>query len=154
MGIATSIYMLAQIRKRIFCTLAIPDQKKGVYYKDVRKPPSHIKASSINGFETIEFNVPVDLNKLKIAVALFSGFSHAGIEGEVRLMVDGETYGRSFEISASSGGKTSGIEDSFREGSATEPHIVMIDPLDIVSPKSQDRSGTIVFCLSKYWRTV
>lgn len=99
---------------------------EGVYYKDFQKSPR-----STNGFETIEFLVPVDLETLRIAVHFFAGAAPNGVDGELRITVDGNTYAKSFHIPASSGNAGAFVM-GFNSSRRNNPHVVLFSPLDIL----------------------
>ncbi len=103
---------------------------EGWYFKDERQQGSAIKT-----YETIEFYKSIDLSSTQIALAFYGGAAPNGVAGEIRLAVGSHAYAMPFHIDASSGGKTSGVKESFAQGKATKPHIIMINPLDIVSQK-------------------
>lgn len=72
---------------------------EGTYIKDFRTSPN-----TLNGFETITFHVPIDLEQLLILVHFFDGYSPGGVRGEIRLSVEGLTYATPFHIPGEVGG--------------------------------------------------
>ncbi|NET71400.1 MAG: hypothetical protein F6K62_10850 [Sphaerospermopsis sp. SIO1G2] len=94
----------------------------GFYHKDFRHSPD-----TENGHETVTMTVPVDLHDMRIGIHFFSGtVATSGVTGEIRLAIDGQTYGMPFTIPASSGHVSAGtFENSL-------PQRINIDPLSIV----------------------
>lgn len=99
----------------------------GRYWKDYRNSPQ-----PTNGFETIGFDVPLDLRTLTIAVNFYEGEAPQGILGEVRLSVDGHTYASTFHIYATTGNKGRNVLEAIELGSANQPQSIIINPLRIV----------------------
>lgn len=104
--------------------------EQGKLLKDFQSSPS-----TTNGFETIIFNVPVDLSKLRIVVNFFRGHAPEGVNGTLRISANGETYAHSFHISATDGHSTTGVENALHTGKSQAPQILIIDPLKVVSMK-------------------
>ncbi|GJL75956.1 hypothetical protein [Nitrosomonas sp.] len=99
----------------------------GRYWKDYRNSPQ-----PTNGFETIGFDVPLDLRTLTIAVNFYEGEAPQGISGEVRLSVDGHTYASTFHISATTGNKGRSVLEAMESGSANQPQSIIINPLRVL----------------------
>lgn len=103
--------------------------KEGVYLKDYQVSPRTIK-----GYETIVFNVPVDLRQLRIAVNFYEGQAQ-GVKGELRLSVNGATYAAPFTITALSGNKGAGAETTIASGKPASSQWIVIEPLAVVKAK-------------------
>ncbi|ODS23044.1 hypothetical protein AB835_10860 [Candidatus Endobugula sertula] len=107
----------------------------GIYYKDFRRSPQ-----GTGGFETVELSTPVDLNHLVIAVNFFSGTAAAqgetrqGATGQIRLAIDGKTYGKAFTIPAKRGNGGKQVHRAFANGQSPSPHTILINPLSIIQP--------------------
>jgi hypothetical protein len=57
-----------------------------------------------NGLERVTLYGPLDLSKMRIEIKHFSGFAPTGIDGELRIAIGGETYGRPFRLEPKLGG--------------------------------------------------
>jgi len=82
---------------------------EGTYFKDYRTSPQ-----TINGYETIVFHVPIDLEKLLVLVHFFDGHSPGGVRGEIRLTAQGMTFARPFHIPGEYGRNDVDLEDTFQ----------------------------------------
>lgn len=102
----------------------------GHYWKDYRNSPQ-----PTNGFETISFDVPLDLRTLMIAVNFYEGEAPQGVSGEIRLSVGEQTYAASFHIAATRGNRGQDMAQVFETGKASGNHSVIVDPLRIVKAK-------------------
>lgn len=99
----------------------------GRYWKDYRNSPQ-----PTNGFETIGFDVPLDLRTLTIAVNFFEGEAPQGVSGEIRISVGDHTYAAPFHILATRGNRGQDIPSLFETGKASGDHSVIIEPLSIL----------------------
>lgn len=99
----------------------------GRYWKDYRNSPQ-----PTNGYETIGFDVPLDLRTLAIAVNFFEGEAPQGVSGEIRISVNDSTFAAPFHIPATRGNRGEGIGEIFKTGKASGDHSVIIDPLSIL----------------------
>ena len=100
----------------------------GSYWKDYRNSPQ-----PTNGYETIGFDIPLDLRTLTIVVNFFEGeAAPQGVSGEIRISVDDHTYAAPFHIIATRGNRGKDIPAIFETGKATGDHSVIIDPLSIL----------------------
>ncbi len=105
--------------------------KEGVYLKDYQISPRTIK-----GYETIVFSAPLALHQLRIAVNFYQGHaSQQGVKGELRLSVNGATYAAPFTITALSGNKGAGAEQTIASGKPASSQWIIIDPLAVVKAK-------------------
>lgn len=100
---------------------------QGNFWKDFTNSPH-----ASNAWETISFNVPLDLSKLLIGVNFYDGVAPDGINGEVRVSVYGATYAKSFVIAANEGNSAKGMTEAFATGKALNPQSLLFHPLDIV----------------------
>ncbi len=100
----------------------------GRYWKDYRNSPQ-----PTNGFETIGFDVSLDLRTLTIAVNFYEGKAPQGVSGEIRISVNDQTYASTFHIAATTGNRGKGIPAIFETGKGAGDHSVIIDPLRIVA---------------------
>lgn len=101
----------------------------GQYWKDYREAPD-----KTNGFETISFNVPLDLRTLLIAINFYEGDAPQGVSGEIRLSVDGQVYASAFEIKATRGNQGKDIAATVKSARSTA-HSILINPLHVVGLK-------------------
>lgn len=108
---------------------AEPLSEHGQYWKDYRDAPHATK-----GYETISFNVPLDLKTLLIAVNFYEGDAPQGVSGEIRLSVDSQVYASTFQIKATKGNQGKDIVTTVNSGRSTL-HSILIDPLHIVGLK-------------------
>ncbi len=111
-----------------------PVTPEGEHFKDFRQSPQ-----SINGFETIAFNIPVDLSTLQLAVGFYSGKAPGGVNGEIRLSLGNDTFATPFHIAATKGVKdTAAIVTALNSGHSTADHVILIDPLKIVKTRTEE----------------
>lgn len=80
---------------------------EGTYHKDYETSPE-----TINGFETIIFHKPVNLDQLLILVHFFDGHSPGGVKGEIRMTVDGLTFAKAFHIPGEIGRNDLELDDT------------------------------------------
>lgn len=99
---------------------------EGTHLKDFLQSPR-----TINGYETIEFFVPVDLSQLKIAVNFFKGNAPQGIKGELRLAFDGNTYAMPFTLATTSGDSGRSVSPAFMNNASNAPQTLFINVLSI-----------------------
>lgn len=71
------------------------ESRSGRYWKDYRSSPQ-----TLNGYETISFHEPLDLNAAVSAINFYSGQSVGGVHGEIRVSVNNKTYSKLFHIEA------------------------------------------------------
>ncbi len=98
---------------------------EGRHWKDFVRSPK-----SSNGYETIDFTVPVDLNALQIAVNFYGGSAPNGVRCELRLSTGGQTYAHRFTLNARSGNNGGDTRKALNDRKST-PHTILIDPLQI-----------------------
>jgi len=72
-----------------------PTSKEGRYWKDFRTSPH-----ASHGYESIAFDLPLDLQAVQIAVNFYDGDAPKGVSSELRLSVQGKTYAKRFHIQA------------------------------------------------------
>lgn len=100
---------------------------QGRYWKDYTHSPK-----SSNGQEVIAFGVPLDLRSLRLAVNVYSGSAPDGIEGEIRISIDGATYARAFRLEATTGNGGAGMPQMMQTGYTNNDQTVFINPLQVV----------------------
>lgn len=103
----------------------------GTYWKDIRQSP---RARS--GYETIEFYGPLDLRALQVAINFYEGHAPEGVNGELRLSLEGRTYAAGFRIAATTGNGGNGIASALQSGRAPSPQVVLIDPLTVIAART------------------
>jgi hypothetical protein len=113
-----------------------PQTKDGQYFKDFRNSPR-----SANGYETLAYNVPIDLNALLLAVNFYHGNAPGGVKGEVRISFNGQTYAKAFHISAPDGNGGVGRQETLTARRANNPAWLVIDPMEVLGVRS---SATVV----------
>ena len=101
--------------------------KDGQYFKDFRNSPR-----SANGYETLAYHVPVDLNVLLLAVNFYNGKSPGGVKVEVRISVNGQTYAKKFHIPAQEGNGGVGRQETITARRASNSGWLVIDPLEVL----------------------
>lgn len=106
---------------------AKPTSREGQYWKDHKRSPR-----PTGGYEIIAFSVPLDLQALKIAVNFYNGNAPHGVDGELRLSVDGRTYARNFHIKAKGGNSGRDINQAINDSKNTA-HSLAIDPLLLIA---------------------
>lgn len=107
----------------------------GVFYKDMVRSPR-----AINGFETIAYQVPVNLAKLVLAVNFYGGSAANGVRGELRLSLNGQTYAKPFHVQASEGNKGQGREETLNSRQAASAHWLVINPLEVIGQPSDGQA--------------
>lgn len=110
--------------------------KDGQYFRDFRTSPR-----SANGYETLAFHVPVDLNHLLLAVNFYNGSSPGGVKGEVRISFNGQTYAMAFHVLAQEGNGGVGRQETLTARQANNPAWLVIDPMEVLGVRS---SSTVV----------
>ena len=100
---------------------------QGRHWKDYVRSPRKSRA-----YETIEFKVPLDLNRLQIAVNFYSGHAPNGASGELRLAIGSKVYATNFTIPAGRGKSLSGVKESLRSGSPEDANILIFNAAEIV----------------------
>ena len=103
---------------------------EGQYFRDWTRSP---RVS--NGYETLAFRVPVDLNNLLLAVNFYHGSSPGGVKGELRISLSGKTYAKAFHLPASGGNGGAGRQQTLRARRAVNDHWLVIDPLEVLGVK-------------------
>lgn len=100
---------------------------EGQYFKDFTSSPR-----AANGYETLAYHVPVDLNHLLLAVNFYHGSAPGGVKGEVRIAFNGQTYAKAFHIPAQEGNGGVGRQETLTTRRAKNTHWLVIDPLEII----------------------
>lgn len=113
-----------------------PQTKDGQYFKDFRISPR-----STNGYETLAYNVAVDLNALLLAVNFYHGNAPGGVKGEVRISFNGQTYAKAFHIPAPEGNGGVGRQETLTARRANNAAWLVIDPMEVLGVRS---SATVV----------
>jgi hypothetical protein len=101
--------------------------KDGQYFRDFRISPR-----SANGYETLAYHVPVDLNHLLLAVNFYNGSSPGGVKGEVRISLNGQTYAKPFHVLAQEGNGGVGRQETLTARRANNTAWLVIDPLEVL----------------------
>jgi hypothetical protein len=101
--------------------------KDGQYFRDFRISPR-----SANGYETLAYHVPVDLNHLLLAVNFYNGSSPGGVKGEVRISLNGQTYAMPFHVLAQEGNGGVGRQETLTARRANNTAWLVIDPLEVL----------------------
>ncbi|MEQ3634420.1 hypothetical protein [Thalassolituus sp.] len=104
---------------------------EGMLYKDYTDAAS----LSLNGFETVALNVPVDLNALTIAVNHYAGKWAKGIPFDIRISVSGQTYLAHYTLPAASGNGGADVTNVISSGYASR-YTLLINPLSIIPVSS------------------
>ena len=104
---------------------------EGMLYKDYTDAAS----LSLNGFETVAVNVPVDLNALIIAVNHYSGQRAGGVQFDIRISVSGQTYLASYTLPAASGNGGADVTNVINSGNAS-PYTLLINPRSVIPVSS------------------
>jgi hypothetical protein len=111
----------------------------GKYYQDVRGRLRSGQKGTASNMETIIYASMIDLRKLQVAVAYYSGKATNNITGTLHIGIGDKTYARNFTIFSPTGNKTNQIRESFEANKARAKHIFMFNPIEIVerslSPK-------------------
>lgn len=108
----------------------------GQYFRDFRTSPH-----SANGYETLAYHVPVDLNHLLLAVNFYNGSSPGGVKGEVRISLNGQTYAMAFHVLAQEGNGGVGRQETLTARRANNTAWLVIDPLEVLGIRT---SPTVV----------
>lgn len=100
----------------------------GRYFKDFTNSPRRA-----NGYETLGYHVPVDLSALLLAVNFYYGSSPGGVQGEIRISVNGgQTYAKPFHIPAQEGNGGLGRQQTLTSHRASNAQWLVIDPLEVL----------------------
>lgn len=110
----------------------------GQYFKDFRSSPR-----SANGYETLAYHVPVNLNLLLLAVNFYNGQASGGVRGEVRISVNGKTFAKPFHVPAESGNGGLGRQETLTNRRANNTGWVVIDPLEVIGAKTTQAAVTM-----------
>lgn len=102
---------------------ACPRTAEGEFNKDWQDAPP-----GIQGFEKITFSQPADLRKVGIALNFYRGTAPQGVDVSVRIIADGNSYERTFHISATEGNR--GANSAAR---ARDPHWLVISPEELAA---------------------
>lgn len=105
---------------------------EGQYFRDWTSSPR-----SSNGYETLAFQVPVDLNALLLAVNFYNGSSPGGVKGELRISLNGQTYAKPFHIAAVGGNGGVGRQQTLGSRRAVNDHWLVINPLEVLGQVRQ-----------------
>lgn len=100
---------------------------EGQYFKDWTRSPR-----ATNGYETLAYRVPLNLQILLLAVNFYGGQSSGGVKGEIRISLDGQTYGMAFHLPAQEGNGGGGRDETLTARQAHSPHWLVINPLEVV----------------------
>lgn len=103
---------------------------EGIHVKDYVESTQNAGA-----YETIEYSVPVDLRRLRIAINFYGGNAPQGVRGEVRVGVNGQVYAAPFTISATTGNAGQGVMDDLRRGRASQAQTILISAQTIAQGK-------------------
>jgi hypothetical protein len=81
-----------------------------LFYGQVRSADGYFNKDYLSApgdkqFEYIEFNRPIDLNRVEVAVNLYSGDLPTGPEGIIRVWFNGQVYEAPFKLAAKSGSR-------------------------------------------------
>lgn len=106
---------------------------EGQYFKDWTRSPR-----ATNGYETLAYHVPVNLKALFLAVNFYGGDAPGGVTGEIRISLDGQTYGKSFHLPAQEGNGGDGRRETLATRQATSPHWLVINPLEVVGVQDKN----------------
>lgn len=104
--------------------------KHGYYWKDYRNSPQ-----PTNDFETISFDIPLDLRTLLIAINFYEGEAPKGVSGEIRIAVDDQTYAAPFHIPATRGNGGHDMARVLENDKTSGQHSVIVDALRIVKAR-------------------
>ncbi len=96
---------------------------EGLYHKDFTQSPQ-----PNGGFETVSFQVPVDLRDTFIAINWYSGEEPQGIKGEIRLAIGDKTYGIPFQINAQKGNASQGRTAILQSNKTANKNWLIIKP--------------------------
>ena len=100
---------------------------QGSHWKDYLSAPR-----GKNLYETIEFNVPLDLRKLQIVINFYNGVAQQTIKGEIRIAVDGQVFAAPFTMDAKTGNQGGDVAKAFQSDRASHPQTRAIDALHLV----------------------
>ncbi len=103
------------------------ESEAGEYFKDWQRSPR-----ATNGYETVVLNGVVDMTTLFLAVNLYGGRTEDGVQGELRISLDGQTYAAPFHLEARIGNVGAEREQVLRTGQAPNPYWLVINPLDVI----------------------
>lgn len=99
---------------------------EGIFHTDYMSSPER------NRYETISFTKAVDLRGVVLAVNLYGGSSPEAVRGEIRISLNGKTYGHAFSIKAISGNAGDGAEATLQNKNPANDHWVVLTPEEIL----------------------
>lgn len=99
----------------------------GRYWKDYMNSPR-----LTNGHEIIAFNHPIDLRGMLLAVNFYGGQAPEGVNVEIRISFDGQTFASSYKINASSGDGGANINTMIEREQSNKPTTILIHPLQVL----------------------
>jgi hypothetical protein len=100
---------------------------------EVRKEfPLSSEGQDNKGFETIYYTAAINLEHSLIGVNFYEGNAADGVNGELRIDIDGKTYARAIHIAASEGNRGVDALMAIEAGSSAAPQTLIIDPLDVI----------------------
>ncbi len=101
---------------------------EGQLFKDFTTSPG-------TGFETVALtNQPLDLSQMDIAINYYGGAtSSKGVQGELRIAIDGKVWARSFHIPATMGNQGLGVEQAVIEQRVPNSAWLIVDPLEVLA---------------------
>jgi hypothetical protein len=107
------------------------NSREGQFFKDFRQSPE-----SVNGLETVEFQAPVDLRKLLLAINFYEGTAPAtGVRGEVRIAIGNQTYAAPFQLRAATGNEGGGLQKLLDTGLAPNTAWLVVEPLKVLGQR-------------------
>ena len=104
---------------------------QGRYWKDFKTSPE-----TSHGQEIIQFTVPLDLNAIRFFVSFYNGHAPRGVNGEVRVSVNGKTYAKPFHVPATRGQKGKGMPQVIQAGTSQAAHILAFRPLTVIKTQT------------------
>lgn len=110
--------------------------REGTFFKDYRH-----SAELKNGLESAHLSAPVDLREMLLGINFYGGSAPRGVEGEIRLTLNGETYARAFSLEATNGNAAQGAQDVLSSGSSKSPHWTVLSGFDVVRDHVSDGAG-------------
>lgn len=108
------------------------ETQAGRLFKDYRQSPS-----ISNGFETVSFHAPIDLDKLDLAVNFYGGAATSRVNGEIRIAIGAKTWARRFTFDVASGNGGGGVETLFKLDHAPNAHWLKVNPLAVIGLRSE-----------------
>ena len=121
---------------------------EGRYWKDYMNSPR-----LTNGHEIIAFNQPIDLRGLLLAVNFYGGEAESGVNIELRISFDGQTFASNYVINSNIGDGGANIHRIMEREKSNTPTTILIKPLQVLGFSGLRKwKGSTTLSRNKYYQ--